>query len=146
MSNIAALQKRMIDLLSNKMAASSSTDKPRQVKGYEGELADLKAVRVLPSVMVDVAQNFDLEADDVAGTIFSATYQPEVIIFSKNLASGNDTVSGLARLADWVIDALKSEIIMLDGPLELSRRIRGRMITDMEPASCILTFELTSKE
>ena len=96
--------------------------------------------------MVDVAQNFDIEADDVAASLFTGLYQPEIILFSKNLTSGKETLSGLARLADWVIDALKSEVIMLDGPLEMSRRIRGRMITDMEPASCILTFELNSKE
>jgi len=146
MSNLASLQEKMITLLTTKQSDSSSPDKPAQIKGYEGELANLKSVRVLPAVMVDVAQNFDIEADDVAASLFTGLYQPEIILFSKNLTSGKETLSGLARLADWVIDALKSEVIMLDGPLEMSRRIRGRMITDMEPASCILTFELNSKE
>ena len=146
MSNIAPLQDKLITLLQGKMDSLAGDVVPRQVKAYEGELAGLKSVRVLPSVMVDVAQSFDLEAKDVGGTIFDSDLQPELILFAQNKTSGADTVTDLAKLADWTINAIKSEVIFLDGPLELSRRIRGRMITDIEPASCILTLELRSPE
>lgn len=147
-SNVSGLQQHMIDILKSAMDADPGAQgAPKQVKAYEGELGRIEQVRTLPAVLVDVATQFDIEAQGVAGSIYHGDYQPEIILFAENRAAGGHTVSDLAKLADWVITALRNTVLMIDGiPVELHRRIRGRMITDIKPASCILTCIIQTSE
>ena len=147
-SNVAGLQQSMIDILEAARAAGPAADgAPKVVKAYEGELGQLNQVRSLPIVLVDVASQFDIEAQGAAGSIYHGDYQPEIIVFAENRSSGKQTVSELAKVADWTISALRNKLVTIDGiPVELHRRIRGRMITDIKPASCILTCIIQTSE
>lgn len=147
-SNVGGLQQHILDILTSAMDDDPGDNlPPKRVKAYEGELSRLNQVRNLPAICVDVAANFDIEAQGAGGSIYHGDYQPELILFAQNKASGKDTVTDLARLADWAITALRGKTVLIDGiPVELHRRIRGRLITDTEPASAVLTLVIGTSE
>lgn len=147
MANLSPIQQKIIEILQDKADESSDAFKPAQIDGYGGQLAGNRPVRNLPAAFVDPAQTFEMNAQDSAGEIFDGRYEPQIIIFAQNKASGADKVSDLAKVVDWVINALKGETIDVHGEIvELTRQVRGRLITDIEPASAIITLDLTNFE
>lgn len=144
---VAELQERILDILIAKKTAADeavpATYSPKKIAAYDGELNKLNQVRTLPAVYVDVPGEFEIEAMGSGGSLYNGDFNPDIVIFENNKASGSDKAHDLAVAVDWVIKSLKDEVIMInDAPLELSRRIRAQLFTDIEPASAILTLVL----
>lgn len=122
--------------------ASDDDKYPKLIKPYSDELNNLGKVNNTPSIYVNIAVNGVLEADDITGAIHTASIIPEIIIFGDNKASKNAKYTKLATLFDWVYDALKGQIFIIDGvPVVAAKRITWRAFTETKPGYIVIMPE-----
>lgn len=123
--------------------ASDDDKYPKAIKPYGGELENPGKVNVYPSIYVNTAINGVLEADDINGTIHTASIIPEIIIFEENKASKGAKYTKISKLFDWVKDSLKGQIFEIEGvPMVVAKRIVWRGFTETKPGYMVIMPEL----
>tara|TARA_Y100001935_G_scaffold253785_1_gene260942 strand:- start:155491 stop:155925 length:435 start_codon:yes stop_codon:yes gene_type:complete len=142
---IAELQTALIELFE---AAHAETAYPKQIKPYGGEMKnECRNVNHLPSLYVDVVTAGRITADDIEGLLVTGELRPEIILFDENKARGRARFGTLASGIDWVLNALKGQVVTVnDVPLAVGQDIQFRAIPDFFKPVAIITPTLTLME
>jgi len=141
---ISDTQTALLNILLDARTNSSNPDYPAIIENYAGQLRDPKQyVLAMPAVYVDVPVNFELNGIDAPATELDGDFYPEIVCFCENLAGKEEEASDGAKLIDWIINAIRGQIITVNGfPVTVSNSVKARLLTDFEDFAGILTLNM----
>lgn len=144
---IKEIQSALVQHFKTARTASADPNYPAAIKPYEQEILRPRNLNNLPLLCVDVSNDFTLEAQDTTGAFQAGTYVPQIILFDQNFTAPDSEHTTLAALVDWVLDAIRGEILTIAGqPVTISEQVTGKIVTDFEVPFAQLSITINTSE